>query len=145
MITTTQDSRDLALVTSASSGIGAAIADVLARRGTHLVVCARSEDALKAHAERWRACGVSVETVAADLTRLEDLEAVWAAALETARVRGLALTTVVNNAGFGAFGPDERIDEERLASMLRLNAEALMRLTHRAVSHVNYPSLKGEA
>ena len=122
-----------ALVTGASGGIGAAIAEKLAAKGRHLVISARGAEALEEKARLWRErYGVEVLVCAADLTRLEDLDRLWRSAMGWCGERGFRLGILVNNAGFGAFGPDWEIDEERLAEMTRLNVEALMRLTHRA-------------
>lgn len=122
-----------ALVTGASGGIGAAIAEKLAAKGHHLVISARSERALEEKACAWRErFGVEILVCPGDLTCLEDLDRLWRSALAWCEARGHRLEILVNNAGFGAFGPDWEIDEERLAGMTRLNVEALMRLTHRA-------------
>lgn len=121
----------LALVTGATSGIGRAIADELAHRGIHIVAAARSAEALEERAKEWRKLGVCVHTCAVDLTRLDDINRLWDTAL-AASTAERPLDIIVNNAGFGAFGADDALEEERLAAMLRLNGEALMRLTHRA-------------
>lgn len=124
--------RSLALVTGATSGIGRAVAENLAHAGVNLVINARSARDLEACAERWRACGIEVHPVAADLSEARAVEHLWASTVALAESRDFRFDILVNNAGFGAFGPDASIDEDVLVRMLRLNAEALMRLTHRA-------------
>ncbi|MBI3709714.1 MAG: SDR family oxidoreductase [Proteobacteria bacterium] len=113
-----------ALVTGASSGIGATYADRLARRGHDLVLVARDKDRLEAIAGRLRGeTGVAVEVMSGDLTAAEDLHRVEARLREDSRI-GL----LVNNAGAAAPGgfADPNLDvQERL---IRLNVTAVTRL-----------------
>src|SRR6187399_848892 len=89
-----------ALVTGASSGIGAAIARELAARGVHLVLTARRKDALDAVAAECASRGVRVEVVTADLGTADGATLVW-----TAASVGGTIDICVNNAGFGYFRP----------------------------------------
>src|SRR5689334_12411224 len=86
-----------ALITGASSGIGAVYADRLARRGCDLILVAHSRERLEALAARLRAeTGRSIEVLAADLNEPSDLARV------EARLRGGGrITMLVNNAGIG--------------------------------------------
>jgi short-subunit dehydrogenase len=115
-----------ALVTGASSGIGADIARELGDRGCHLVLVARRRERLDALAEELRReHGVQVETDACDL-------GVPGAARELhARTssRGRQISVLVNNAGFGAHGDFLGQDLQRLREMIQLNVTALMELT----------------
>ncbi len=121
-----------ALVTGASSGIGAALARQLAAEGTALVVVARDEarlEALAATLGGGTPAGVAVEVLPADLADRGSLAAVEARIADTER----AIDLVVNNAGFGTYGPliDADIDVEERE--IAVNVTALVRLTHAAV------------
>ncbi|MFC8247747.1 SDR family NAD(P)-dependent oxidoreductase [Streptomyces chartreusis] len=112
-----------ALITGASSGIGAVYADRLARRGHDLILVARNREKLEAVAERIRRqTGRSVDVLTADLGRTEDLRRV-----EQVLRSNEHISVLVNNAGFGAVAPlvDSDVD-----SMIALNATALTRLTY---------------
>src|SRR5271156_2006236 len=98
---TTQISKGTALVTGASSGIGAIYADRLAQRGYDLILVARNESRLASLARRLaRGTGRTGETMAADLTNAADLQRV-AQILRT----NADISLLVNNAGVGAAGP----------------------------------------
>ncbi len=113
-----------ALVTGASSGIGAAIARELAGRGVSLVLTARREDGLRATAD---ACaGVAVEVVIADLGTPGGTQQVW-----TAATAGGAIDILVNNAGFGTLVPFADSDWTRDAEMIQLNMTSLAELARR--------------
>ncbi|MGX7708855.1 SDR family NAD(P)-dependent oxidoreductase [Methylobacterium sp. Gmos1] len=129
MSTQTSDQFPAALVTGASSGIGATYADRLARRGHPLVLVARDAARLDTLAARLRReTGVAVDVLAADLTDPAGLAAVEARLREDARI-GL----LVNNAGAAApagFTADDLAPQYRLVD---LNVVALTRLAGAAV------------
>ena len=110
-----------ALVTGASSGIGAAYAAQLAARGHDLILVARRRDRLESlAAELRRAHGRKVEIVAADLSHEDDLARI------EALIRGRDdIDIVVNNAGLGALGPSASVDAGEVDAMLRVNVLAL--------------------
>jgi short-subunit dehydrogenase len=117
-----------ALITGASSGIGAVYADRLARRGFDLVLVARNHDRLQALAGKLAAdTGRKIETIAADLTNKKDI-----ARVEAAIRANRELTMLVNNAGVGATAPLLASDIEKMEDMIAINVNAPTRLTHAA-------------
>lgn len=118
-----------ALITGASTGIGAVYADRLARRGYDLILVARDSAKLAEQAARITAAtGRRVEIIAADLTDKADLRAV------EARLRNDAtISALVNNAGFGATKTLADSDIDDLETMIELNVTALTRLTSAVV------------
>ncbi|RVU14431.1 SDR family NAD(P)-dependent oxidoreductase [Methylobacterium oryzihabitans] len=113
------DARDWTLVTGASSGIGAAIARAFAARGHALVLTARREDRLRDLAAELGGL-VPVEVVPADLAEPEAPGRLLARVAE----RGIALHTLVNNAGFGLRGRLVSHPEADVAGMIALNVAA---------------------
>lgn len=116
-----------ALITGASSGLGAEFARQLAARGADVVLVARDREALAAVADGIRAVSRSrVEILPADLLDDDDR-----AAVEARLAQGVDV--LVNNAGFGldlAFEKNDVADEVR---HLRLHVEVAMRLVHAAL------------
>jgi uncharacterized protein len=117
-------SKGTALVTGASSGIGAVYADRLARRGYDLILVARNRDRLATLATRLTAdTGRTVEVLAADLNLDTDIRRV-----EEVLRTDSSITLLVNNAGVGATAPLLASDPAKMESMITLNVTALMRL-----------------
>jgi len=117
-----------ALITGASSGIGAAYAERLARRGYDLILVARNRRRLNALAARISdETGRAVEVLAADLSKKEDL-----ARVETALKQDASLTMLVNNAGIGAAAQVLQSDVDIMDEIINLNVGALTRLTYAA-------------
>jgi short-subunit dehydrogenase len=113
-----------ALVTGASSGIGATYADRLARRGYDLVLVARDEKRLAQLADQLSAAhGVQAQVLRADLSDSADVRKVE----ERLRQDG-AITLFVNNAGIGPNGSLLKSDIDYLDSMIALNVTAANRL-----------------
>ncbi|MGH0036944.1 MAG: SDR family NAD(P)-dependent oxidoreductase [Myxococcota bacterium] len=113
-----------ALVTGASSGIGAEFARALAREGLSVVLVARRAEKLSALAEEIaRDCGVETRVVAADLSGLEAADEVVAA------VSDLEIGVLVNNAGVGLAGRFDKLDPEKLRDQVVLNCVAPTVLT----------------
>jgi uncharacterized protein len=111
---------ETALITGASSGIGAEFARRLAARGHDLVLVARREPLLRELAD---SVPTNAHVVACDL-------ATEAATLsDKVRELGLDIGLLVNNAGFGSYGRVWDIEEGRDAEMVRVNCEAVVVLT----------------
>ena len=125
----TKSAKGTALVTGASSGIGAIYADRLARRGFDLILVARNRDRLDKLAARLSGeTGRSVEVVAADLGDRADL-----ARIEALLRTNAGITLLVNSAGVGATTPLLGSDIDKMEQMIALNVNALTRLTYAAV------------
>jgi len=115
-----------ALVTGASSGIGAVFARELARRGADLVLVARSEGKLAALADELSGSyGVDADIAVADLAKPSAAAELAASLL----ARDLQIDILINNAGFGLFAPVNEADHTVLSDMVRLNIETLVDLT----------------
>ncbi|MEA2971675.1 MAG: uncharacterized protein QOG82_133 [Actinomycetota bacterium] len=140
----------MALVTGASSGIGAAFARRLAASGSDLVVVARRRDRLEElAAELATTHGVHVEAMAADLTDPGQLALVEARLGDPDRPVDL----LVNNAGAGGHGAFAALPVDGVEAMIRLNLLAPVRLTSAALPAmvargsggiVNVSSISGE-
>src|SRR2546422_1486936 len=118
-----------ALITGASSGIGAAYAERLARRGYDVTLIARNRRRLDALASRISdETGRAVEVLEADVTKKEDL-----ARIETILKQDARLTMLVNNAGAGTAAPLLQSDVDTMEKMIGLNIVAATRLTYAAV------------
>lgn len=117
-----------ALITGASTGIGAVYADRLAKRGYDLVLVARNEARLRALAARLtEETGRSVTPLRADLSDKADL-----ANVERVLREDQAITMLVNNAGLGAVTPLLDTDVETMEDLIAVNVTALTRLTYAA-------------
>jgi short-subunit dehydrogenase len=124
----TTSTKGAALVTGASSGIGAIYADRLARRGYDLILVARNRGRLDGLAKRLRdETGRGVEVVTADLNNKVDLGRVEKLLRTDGRI-----TLLVNNAGVGATWPLLGSDVDKMDDMITLNVGALTRLTYAA-------------
>ena len=116
-----------AVVTGASSGIGAAIARDLAGRGHGVTLVARSADKLSDLAAELRGSGVRAEVLATDLT---DREA-RAGLLDRVTELGLEPDILVNNAGLSTLGRTFAADPEQEMAMIELDVVAVVDLTVR--------------
>lgn len=119
-------SKGVAVVTGASSGIGAVYADRLAKRGYDLILVARNEERLKTVARQIRSeTGREVKVLPADLNDRSDL-----AKIEAVLRDDKTITMLVNNAGIGSVASILDIDDDKINSMIGVNVTALTRLTH---------------
>lgn len=123
------ESRPLALVTGASSGIGAVFARSLAARGYDLVLAARRRERLEQLAAELRAAtGAAAEPLVADLSEDAGVRRV-----EERIAAAPNLEFLVNNAGFGVLGHFSEIDVAMHDRMHRVHVLAALRLTHAAL------------
>jgi short-subunit dehydrogenase len=120
-----------AVVTGASSGIGADIARELAARGHAVTLVARREDKLRELAEELNT-SVRAEVVACDVADADARAALFPAIEE----RGLTVDILVNNAGIGTMGAVEKSPVADEIAQVRVNVEAVIDLTTRAVQQM---------
>jgi uncharacterized protein len=115
-----------ALITGASAGIGLAFARELARRGLSCVLAARREDRLKALGDELaKQYGIQTRVVAVDLAAADGADRLADA------VADLPIGVLVNNAGFGYAGRFDKLETERLRSMVVVNCVVPVVLTSR--------------
>lgn len=107
------------VVTGASGGIGAALAELLARRGASLVLVARRPDALAAVAER---CGGSTLPVVADVTSRSEVRQV----VEAALARFGRIDAWVNNVGQGITRMPSALTDDDIDEMIRINVKSAL-------------------
>lgn len=117
-----------ALITGASSGIGAEFAERLAARGMHLVLTARSEEKLNKLAQELHTKhGTRCEVIVCDLTMPEQLDHL----MDEINNRQIDIELLVNSAGFAVVGEFEKTDSQQVLKMVQLNISALTDLTYR--------------
>jgi uncharacterized protein len=117
--------RPVALITGASSGIGAALAREAANDGHDLILVARRREPMQALASELTAAGTAVTILEKDLSQT----GAAASLIETIEQRGLAIDVLINNAGLGDNGPFDQADPGRIDQMLQVNVVALTELT----------------
>jgi short-subunit dehydrogenase len=115
-----------ALVTGASAGIGLELARQLAAAKTNLVLTARRTDRLQSLADEFsKKFSIRAEICAADLADPAAPEKIFA----FTESRGIEISLLVNNAGFGAFGYVHKIPAAKCAEMIQVNCTAVVALT----------------
>ena len=115
-----------ALITGASSGLGVEFARRFAARGSNLVLVARRVDRLEQLATELRtAAGVEVDVVRADL----GVPGAAAALQREIAERGIRITSLVNNAGFGSHVAFDHADPARMTGEIQLNVLTLVELS----------------
>ena len=115
-----------ALITGASSGIGAEFARQLAPHARSLILVARRLDRLEALKRELDRPGLTIHCHTADLADEVQIEALLAALAAS----GERVSLLINNAGLGDHGFFEESDWSRVSAMLDVNVKALTRLTH---------------
>lgn len=116
-----------ALVTGASSGIGAELARLHGAKGGDLVLVARREEALnQLKAELEKAHGIQATVIVADLAQPDSAEKIFA----TTEAAGIQIDILINNAGFGGHGKFHEGDLAKYRDMMQVNMVSLVSLTH---------------
>lgn len=119
----------IAIVTGASSGIGAEFAKGYASRVDEIWLVARREDKMIKLGE---SLGIKYRVITADLSKKEGIEAIREA-LESEKPK---VKYLVNAAGFGDYGAFDEIDESRVEMMIDLNVKATVLITHMTVPYM---------
>jgi len=120
--------KNTALITGASSGIGAVYADRLSRMGYDLILVARNADKLKHVADKIQnETGINVEVIIADLSKKSELHRI-----ENLIKENKSISLLVNNAGYGAVTPLLQSNVDTMEGMIDINVTALTRLTYAA-------------
>ncbi len=125
MTPTTEFHGKWALVTGASAGIGVALARELARRGAKLILTARRAERLESLAAEFAAEGIETRIVIADLNDPAAPQQIY----DATEGAGLTVDILINNAGLGQYGEFRLSKPEQEFSMVRVNCEAVVRLT----------------
>ncbi|MBE1491151.1 SDR family NAD(P)-dependent oxidoreductase [Plantactinospora soyae] len=119
------NAQGIAVITGASTGLGAVYADRLARRGHDLLLVARNKSRLDTVAAKIAEnTGRTVEVLAADLADPTQL-----ATVETRLRTDESISLLVNNAGGTVFGPLSQADPSQMEDLITLNVTSLTRLT----------------
>jgi uncharacterized protein len=114
-----------ALVTGASSGIGVALARELADHGAKLILTARRRERLEALAAELGVKGIETRIVVADLNDPAAAQQIY----DATEGAGLAVDILVNNAGLGQYGAFHTNPLEQELSQVRVNCEAVVRMS----------------
>jgi len=122
-----------AIVTGSSKGIGYSIAEALARANANVVVSARKPAEVTEAARRLEALGAGkVLGIPCDVGRLDDVKRLVGQTVETLG----GLDVLVNNAGFGAFAPVDKIDPETWDRLIGTNLSGVFYCCHEAIPHL---------
>ena len=121
-----------ALITGASAGIGQALARELASHGAKLILTARRKDRLEAFAAELQGKGTEVRIVPADLNDPAAPQSIYDATVGA----GLVVDILINNAGLGLSGAHTESDPAQEMGQIRVNCEAVVRLSRLFVPHM---------
>lgn len=114
------------LVTGASSGIGLAMANSLARRGANVILTARSTDKLNEVAEGIKQSGVNAHVFSGDLSEPCSAEQLHSEVVQA----GHQVDLLINNAGYGRWGDFDEFERDDYGRMIQLNITSLTDLCH---------------
>lgn len=114
------------LITGASSGIGKELARVAALKGQSLVLTARNSTELQSLQKELRHNAATVHIVAADLSEPDGAKAVY----DFCKKKGIKISVLINNAGFGDLGAFAKSDLAKQRGMIAVNITSLTELTH---------------
>ncbi|UQX05443.1 3-oxoacyl-ACP reductase FabG [Streptomyces sp. RerS4] len=126
----TQQDQPVALVTGATSGIGLAVARLLANQGHRVFIGARSADNVADTVEKLRAEGLDVDGTTLDVRSTDDARAFVQAAVE----RFGTVDVLVNNAGRSGGGVTADITDELWADVIETNLNSVFRLTREVLT-----------
>lgn len=113
------------LITGASGGIGYELAKLFARDHHNLILVARSGDKLTQVATELQPHGITVKTLAVDLTTPQAPKFFF----DQLQREGISVDILINNAGFGALGEFAQMPEDQILGQIQLNITALTELT----------------
>lgn len=119
-----------ALVTGATSGIGNAVARLLAERGERVFICARSADAVARTVKAMQDAGLDVDGQSCDVRRAPDVRTLVGAAVD----RFGPITILVNNAGRSGGGATAQIDDELWCDVIETNLNSVFRVTREVLT-----------
>jgi len=122
----------VAIVTGASSGIGRDLAILLARNGYSVVLASRRVDALERVAEMIRSAGGSAEIFKVDLSNVSEADKLVGSVVD--KIGRLDL--LVNNAGYGVYGPIDEVSTEEIHRIFAVNAISPAILISRAAGYM---------
>ena len=123
---------EYALITGASSGIGLELAKIAASKNMNLILLARNADKLmQLRTELEELYPVKVLAVGCDLAKADTVEKVVA----LLQSRGIVPDILINNAGFGVFGPFDQTDTDTEEDMIQLNVTSDRKSTRLNSSH----------
>lgn len=121
-----------ALITGASSGIGAETARLLAQKGLKVILVARRIEKLEQLAKEIVEAGGNARVTQADLSRDEDVQEL----LTQIHQGCIQPDVLINNAGFGWYGYFAEMPEEMVMEMLQVNVNAVVRLTREIIPYM---------
>ncbi|MEU5400857.1 3-oxoacyl-ACP reductase FabG [Streptomyces sp. NPDC005963] len=126
----TSKEQKVAVVTGATSGIGASVAALLAERGHRVFLCARDPENVTATVERFRKEGYEVDGRACDVRSTEEVQTFVTAAVE----RYGPIDVLVNNAGRSGGGTTSAITDELWRDVMATNLDGVFRMTREVLT-----------